>query len=93
MCPLHIEEKNGGGDKKGEGQERKLCTYRPLHGIRHRKIQSSQCTCRGQKVNSIPLNCVLTREFLIKTKLRAVMVADFYHRGGNGPTTAGGAVL
>ncbi len=25
--------------------------------------------------------------------LRAVTVADFYHRGGNGPTTAGGAVL
>ncbi len=41
---------------------------RPLHGIRHRKIQSSQCACRGQKVNSIPLNCVLTREFLVKTK-------------------------
>ncbi len=42
--------------------------YRPLHGIRHRKIWSSQCACRGQKVNSIPLNCVLTREFLVKTK-------------------------
>ncbi len=41
---------------------------RPLHGIRHRKIRSSQCACRGQKVNSIPLNCVLTREFLVKTK-------------------------
>ncbi len=67
--------------------------YRPLHGTRHRKIRSSQCACRGQKVNSIPLNCVLTREFLVKTKLRAVTVADFYHRGGNGPTTAGGAVL
>ncbi len=25
--------------------------------------------------------------------IRAVTVADFYHRGGNGPTTAGGAVL
>ncbi len=25
--------------------------------------------------------------------VRAVTVADFYHRGGNGPTTAGGAVL
>ncbi len=24
---------------------------------------------------------------------RAVTVADIYHRGGNGPTTAGGAVL
>ncbi len=24
---------------------------------------------------------------------RAVTVADFYHRGGNGPTTAGGAVM
>ncbi len=24
---------------------------------------------------------------------RAVTVAYFYHRGGNGPTTAGGAVL
>ncbi len=24
---------------------------------------------------------------------RAVMVADFYHRGGNGLTTTGGAVL
>ncbi len=36
---------------------------------------------------------VLTREFLVKTKLRAVTVADFYHRGGNGPTTTGGAVL
>ncbi len=24
---------------------------------------------------------------------RAVTVADFYHRGGNGPTTAGGAML
>ncbi len=23
---------------------------------------------------------------------RAVTVADFYHRGGNGPTTTGGAV-
>ncbi len=41
---------------------------RPLHGIRHRKIRSSQCACRGQKVHSIPLNCVLTREFLVKTK-------------------------
>ncbi len=67
--------------------------YRPLHGIRHRKIQSSQCACRGQKVHSIPLNCVLTREFLVKTKLRAVTVADLYHRGGNGPTTTGGAVF
>ncbi len=66
---------------------------RPLHGIRHRKIQSSQCACRGQKVHSIPLNCVLTREFLVKTKIRAVTVADFYHRGGNGPTTTGGVVL
>ncbi len=45
-----------------------LCTYRPLHGIRHRKIRSSQCACRGQNVHSIPLNCVLTREFLVKTK-------------------------
>ncbi len=36
---------------------------------------------------------VLTKEFLVKTKLRAVTVADFYHRGGNGPTTTGGAVL
>ncbi len=26
-------------------------------------------------------------------RARAVTVADFYHRGGNGPTTAGGAVL
>ncbi len=43
----------------------------------------------GSEINSIPLNCVLTREFLVKTKLRAVTVADFYHRGGNGPTTAG----
>ncbi len=25
--------------------------------------------------------------------IRAVTVADFYHRGGNGPTTAGDAVL
>ncbi len=25
--------------------------------------------------------------------IRAVTVADFYHRSGNGPTTAGGAVL
>ncbi len=25
--------------------------------------------------------------------IRAVTVADFYHRGGNNPTTAGGAVL
>ncbi len=33
-----------------------------------RKIRSSQCACRGQKVHSIPLNCVLTREFLFKTK-------------------------
>ncbi len=33
---------------------------------------------------------VLTIEFLVKTKLRAVTVADFYHRGGNGPTTTGG---
>ncbi len=24
---------------------------------------------------------------------RAVTVADFYHRGGNGPTTTGGTVL
>ncbi len=70
-----------------------LTIHRPLHGIRHSKIRSSQCACWGQKVNSIPLNCVLTREFLVKTKLRAVTVADFYHRGGNGPTTAGGAVL
>ncbi len=59
---------------------------RPFHGIRHRKIRSSQCACRGQKVNSIPLNCVLTREFLVKTKLRAVPVADFYHRGGKART-------
>ncbi len=27
------------------------------------------------------------------TAARAVTVADLYHRGGNGPTTAGGAVL
>ncbi len=46
----------------------KNSSNRPLHGIRHRKIRSSQCACRGQKVNSIPLNCVLTREFLVKTK-------------------------
>ncbi len=26
-------------------------------------------------------------------RIRAVTVADFYHRGGNGPTTTGGAVL
>ncbi len=71
----------------------RVSTYRPLHGIRHRKIRSSQCACRGQKVHSIPLNCVLTREFLVKTKLRAVTVADFYHRSGNGPTTTGGTVL
>ncbi len=45
-----------------------LYYYRPLHGIRHRKIRSSQCACRGQKVHSIPLNCVLTREFLVKKK-------------------------
>ncbi len=30
-------------------------SYRPLHGIRHRKIWSSQCACRGQNVHSIPL--------------------------------------
>ncbi len=42
--------------------------YRPLHGIRHMKIRSSQCAYRGQKVNSIPLNCVLTREFLVNKK-------------------------
>ncbi len=28
-----------------------------------------------------------------KLIIRAVTVADFFHRGGNGPTTAGGAVL
>ncbi len=28
-----------------------------------------------------------------ESSCRAVTVADFYHRGGNGPTTAGGAVL
>ncbi len=31
--------------------------------------------------------------YKIFVKTRAVMVADFYHRSGNGPTTAGGAVL
>ncbi len=31
--------------------------------------------------------------FLGGVHIRAVTVADFYHRGGNGPTTAGGAVL
>ncbi len=31
------------------------------------------------------------RDFL--ERQRAVTVADFYHHGGNGPTTAGGAVL
>ncbi len=39
--------------------------------------------------------CKICRWF-VKTKTgntRAVTVADFYHRGGNGPTTAGGAVL
>ncbi len=44
------------------------------------------------KTNSL---CVQTHLainlFLIM--IRAVTVADFYHRGGNGPTTAGGAVL
>ncbi len=34
--------------------------------------------------------CLQTRTSIIT---RAVTVADFYHRGGNGPTTAGGAVL
>ncbi len=29
----------------------------------------------------------------ITANIRAVTVADFYHRGGNGPTTAGGTVL
>ncbi len=28
-----------------------------------------------------------------KLSIRAVTVADFYHRGGNNPTTAGDAVL
>ncbi len=32
-------------------------------------------------------------KFLAMHITRAVTVADFYHRGGNGPTTAGGAVL
>ncbi len=39
--------------------------------------------------------CKICRWF-VKTKpgnTRAVTVADFYHHGGNGPTTAGGAVL
>ncbi len=39
--------------------------------------------------------CKICRWF-VKTKTgntRAVTVADFYHRGGNGPTTAGGAAL
>ncbi len=51
-------------------------SYRPLHGIRHRKIQSSQCACRGQKVHSISFNCVLTREFLVKTK-QCLLVASW----------------
>ncbi len=39
--------------------------------------------------------CKICRWFVkMKTgNTRAVTVADFYHRGGNGPTTAGGAVL
>ncbi len=49
-------------------RQQSRASYRPLHGIRHRKIRSSQCACRGQKVHSIPLNCMLTREFLVKTK-------------------------
>ncbi len=57
----------GEADKVFSQKTMKLL-YRPLHGIRHRKIRSSQCACRGQKVHSIPLNCVLTREFLFKTK-------------------------
>ncbi len=31
--------------------------------------------------------------FTVQVIGRAVTVADFYHRGGNNPTTAGGAVL
>ncbi len=31
--------------------------------------------------------------YIYSCVVRAVTVADFYHRGGNGPTTAGGAVL
>ncbi len=37
----------------------------------------------------IPSHCVNHR-ISLKTKLRAVTMADFYHRGGNGPTTTGG---
>ncbi len=33
------------------------------------------------------------REILVVMHPRAVTVAEFYHRGGNGPTTTGGAVL
>ncbi len=52
-------------------------TYRPLHGIRHRKIRTSQCACRGQKVHSIPLNSVFTREFLVKKKCLTLLVASW----------------
>ncbi len=35
----------------------------------------------------------LQKEIIRLKKIWAVTVADFYHRGGNGPTTAGGTVL
>ncbi len=38
-------------------------------------------------------SCVLTEERIeFGHTARAVTVEDFYHRGGIGPTTAGGAV-
>ncbi len=39
------------------------------------------------------LTLAVSQQGSILISSRAVTVADFYHRGGNGPTTAGGAVL
>jgi len=43
-----------------------------------------------QKVKKLFCSKVKTQGWI---STRAVTVADFYHRSGNGPTTAGGAVL
>ncbi len=51
-------------------------------------LSNTPRTVRPRKTSAVD-----NRNILTAVKNRAVMVADFYHRGGNGPTTAGGAVL
>ncbi len=49
--------------------------------------------CAAVNQRTAAYNAGLLSGNMSEYKARAVTVADFYHRGGNNPTTAGGAVL